>query len=177
MPRRPAHLIPLAKTHYTAIGRVATEWSELENYIMFVLRMLLDGNARGSRAVTANIGFMAACDIVSALVRLRVGETDEAKAFRKAISDLNHDSERGPNLRTRRNEVIHGSWVQGPRPHKPAVVTHKARGRIKSKSQVFGAKDITALADEIADRLGELMELAKPALASAYRWHAGRKNG
>jgi hypothetical protein len=175
MPRRSAHFIPLAKTHYTAIGRVATEWSELENYLMFVLRVLLDGDARGSRAVTANVNFLVACDIVKALVLLRAGETDEAKAFCKAISDLNNDSERGPSLRARRNAVVHGSWVPGPQRHRPAVVTHKARGRIKSKAQAFGAKEINALADEIADRLGELMELGKPATEAAYRWHRAKE--
>ncbi len=177
MPRRPAHLIPLAKTHYTAIGRVATEWSELENYLMFVLRVLLDGDKRGSRAVTANVAFMTGCDILASLVRLRVRNSGDADAFCKAVSDLNNDSPRGPSLRPRRNAVIHGSWVRGPVKHRPTVLTHKARGRIKSIAQIWSAKEIGALADEIADRLGELMELGKPVTAAAYAWHQKAKEG
>lgn len=174
---RPAHLIPLSKTHCTAIGRVATEWAELENFVMFSVRVLLDGRGgRATYAVTANIQFMTACQILESLARVRVGNSEHVKKLCKAIKDLNDDSARGRNPRARRNAIVHGSWVPGPARFYPAVVTHKARGTIKSLGEPYSAKEINAFADEISGRLAELMQLAEPVLASACQrlgtpWH------
>ncbi len=169
---RPAHLIPLTKAHYTAIGRVAAEWTALENFVLYAVRVLLDGDSRASLAVTANLSFMTACDVLAALVRVRLGTLPWTEAFCKMIDNLNRDSQHRKNPRTRRNAIVHGSWVKAGRPLRTFVITYKASGNLRTRQAALSAKQINAFADEIADLTGDLMAKAEPLLEQSCQ-HLG----
>jgi hypothetical protein len=162
----PDHLLPLTTDHFTAIGRVAMEWSVIEGYIAFLVRVLVDNNKRIGMTMTVNLQSPAHCDLLKALIYERLGDTPDVKRFRKFIDHINIDKEDGRRSpRTRRNTIIHGSWVSAGDPPTTYAVTHKARGRLKSKSMAYSIVNINAFADEIGDLTGKLIDLSTPLLA------------
>jgi hypothetical protein len=162
---RPAHLIPLTEAHYTAIGRIATEWSALENFIGYAVRMLLGKDDRVTLAVTVNLSFLSQCDVLGALLRLRLSyNPDDVKRASKLVEDLNRDKGTQRSPRSRRNEIVHGSWVLASEPQQTFTVTYKAKGNFRPHVTPYSVDTLNDFANEIADLTGELMSQVIPLL-------------
>jgi hypothetical protein len=126
---------------------VATEWNVIENYIALLVRVLVDNDKRISMTMTVNLQSSAHCDLLKALIHQRLGGPPDVKSFCKFIDNLNIDKKDGTlSPRTRRNTIVHGSWVLAGNPVTTYTVTHKARGRLKSKSAAYSAANINAFA-------------------------------
>ena len=87
------------------------EWNVIEGYIAWLVRVLVDNDKRISMTMTVNLQSSAHCDLLKALIHQRLGETPNVKSFCKFIDNLNIDKKDTPCPRTRRNTIIHGSWV------------------------------------------------------------------
>ena len=168
---RPANLIPLTKKHYTAIGRVAMEWTALEGFIAYAVRVLLGGSDSIGRVVTANTSFLSHCDMLTALLHMRlVYKPNEVKKVCKMIRALNEDhpnhktESKRKSPRTRRNEIIHGSWIEAAIPAQIFTVTYKARGKLRHHVTVQTPEKIDAFATEIAELMNELYDELMPLL-------------
>ncbi len=171
---RPKRLIPnLSEQDYAAIGKMAIEWSALEQYVAYAVGVLLGTNFDGAKVVATNTQYLAQCDMLKALLRLRFKlRRDEITALCRFIDDVNDDK---PNhddptkrrsARARRNEIIHGSWIQSelpPRPHH--IVTYKSKGgKLRHKVTPYDQVEVEALVSEIANLMDRLWDLLHPLL-------------
>jgi uncharacterized membrane protein len=66
---RPDHFLPLTTDHFTAIGRVAMEWSVIKGYIAFLVRVLVDNNKRIGMTMTVNLQSPAGAVAISVGIR------------------------------------------------------------------------------------------------------------
>jgi hypothetical protein len=167
---RPDHFIPLKPADYKAIGRVAMEWTAIEGLIAVSVRTLLDRSDNVGRTVTANTQFLTNCDILRALLHLRFSNRPEVQRICKLIEDLsldkpNHDDHsKRKSPRTRRNEIIHGSWVATEHPRRVYTLTYKAKGKLKYGITLQSAKKVEAFADELGSLCGQLFDEIIPLL-------------
>lgn len=168
---RPKDFIPLQEAHYSAIGRVAVEWTAIEGMIAYGVRVLLGPSDNAGRTVTANTQFMAHCDILRALLHVRRRQISaDVPKICKFIEDLgldkpNHDDvSKRKSPRARRNEIIHGSWVGTEDPRQFYTVTYKARGKLKTSLTQQSAKKISDFADELAGLGDQLWDMLIPIL-------------
>jgi hypothetical protein len=169
---RPANFIPLKDAHFIAIGRVAVEWASLEDFIAYGVRTLLAPSDYVGRTVTAHTQFLTNCDILRALLHTRFpNKPSEVKALSKFIEDLSKDKpkadkpEQRKSPRSRRNEIIHGSWNEAADPPEIFTVTYKARGKLKHTVTPQPAAKVAAFADELAVLNDRLWDQLQPLLA------------
>jgi hypothetical protein len=145
---------PVTDAHYTAIGKVAVEWSWLEAAIEVSIWRLLETSGQAGPAVTTHIAPRVRLDIITALVSLRTNKVQQ-EAF---VSLVNQIKEAG----LRRNSVIHGFWLgvyhkeEGEPARLPRVT---ARGKVARRDTKVVAKDVEELSNHIFRLTRELLFL------------------
>lgn len=177
---RPENFIPLKAEYYTAVGRVAMEWTAIEGVIAYGVRTFMGPSDSIGRTVTAHTQFLTNCEILRSLLHLRVPQfPDQVRALSKLIDDLsmdkpNHDDpSKKMSPRTRRNEIIHGSWVEAGQPPRLITVTYKARGKLKHRTMAHSASTLNAFADELGGLCDQLWDALMPLLKAYMKtWRA-----
>jgi hypothetical protein len=130
--------------HLAAIGRVAVQWTFLENTIEMLVWQLASLKQPLAQAVTTHIPTLTLIDIANSLAHRLIAESGlDAKL--KGL--LNHISQ---SLRPKRNSVVHGIWGPAPTPDKVVLMETTARGVLKFKfGEEMTAEDIMQIAADI----------------------------
>ncbi len=149
----------LSGAHFTAIGKVASNWAAFEQIANSLLWVLAGVDDRAGACLTAQIPHMGrTLGALTALVRLRGGNDALVKAINKF-----QDTTVG--LGNRRNRVVHDPWQIDD------ATGHPKRLEISAdKKPVFGyeivpLEKIEALVDEIWEHITKFEALANRVLA------------
>ncbi|MFI5419453.1 MAG: hypothetical protein ACHQ1H_00650 [Nitrososphaerales archaeon] len=148
--------------HYSAVGKVAVEWTRFEGYVNEMIRMLANVDNRFGECMTAQIANVnRSLDALCALVDLRKPGAADDKNFKKLI-------ERIQSVAERRNRVVHDNWTFDP------GVTMRwptsIRRRYRSEPIDMPTSQVEALADDIATLANDFLTFRRKFLKSVKLW-------
>jgi len=148
----------LTDEHYKCIGKIAAEWTYVEldiQIIIWHMAELIDGEkSKIAHAMTNHLGSETRIEILKTLVHNKTGDSIEYKQLCKFLdSDLK-------DLRTLRNEIIHGLYYRSPEfPDVAALYKVRAKGRLKFDFIQRSVSEMETIAQQIADLRDRLDQL------------------
>jgi hypothetical protein len=164
MPAGSINVFPggLQPAHYTAIGKIASNWAALELIINSVIWCLAGVDDEAGACITANIFTIdGRLKTLIALMKLRGAE-------QAIVTDLNRFANDSREIANKRNRIVHDPWAA----EFPTGTPHHFQ-ITADRNLVFGYKpmetsSVNEVVDEIAEfinRLTEILDGAKDLLA------------
>ena len=148
--------------HYSAVGKVAVEWTRFEMRIAEMVRMLAGVNNKFGECITVQVANTARMlDALSALAELRSPGSAGKKPFKKRLDRIQ-------GLAERRNRVVHDEWT-----FDPGVTTrwqNSARRVHKNTPIDMSADEVEKFATEIKDACHEFVAFRREFLLPLKLW-------
>jgi hypothetical protein len=152
--KRPLLFPPISTEHAAALGYVAAHWSLIEEFLGTLQYQLLGLHAIPGHAATAEVSTLQRIGTISALLNL-TGKKEWIEEWEDIIVILD-------NLRNRRNDAIHSTWMMVGLDHR--YTRRKARGRLTVKGGTMKSEDLVQLSEEMLDLFWKLTEFTVPLL-------------
>ena len=149
----------LSGAHFTAIGKVASNWAVFEQIANSFLWELAEINDRAGACITAQIPHLGrTLAALLALVRLRGGND-------ALISDINKFQRDTEGLGRRRNRIVHDPWDVDDETGHPRRLEISADKRPVFGFEIVPISEVERLVDEIGEHTDRFIALANRALA------------
>lgn len=141
--------------HLSAIGRVAVQWTLLEETIEVIVWELASLKQPKAQAVTTHISTNLLIDIANAIAHESLAGTELERQLKSQLDHITN------TLRPQRNKVVHGLWGTASSADKIVLMETTARGVLRSKeSEEMTAEDILAIAANIDQAHFDLLHLS-----------------
>lgn len=163
--------MPTTKAHFEAIGRVAYEWSRLEQVLQTAIALVADIDKRKSLIMTNAGSVKSWTEALSRLVDSTVYKPELSKRTRKLGERISEQ------LSPQRNMVIHGVWAESweavvgdnasPLPNLTSFLhIVKKSGRHMEMAGELTADDVRQIAESILDAHEDLLDLTEALVAA-----------
>jgi hypothetical protein len=148
--------------HYSAVGKVAIEWTRFEMRIAEMVRMLAGVDNKYGKCITTQVANTARMlDALSALAELRCPGSAGEKPFKKRLDHIQ-------GLAERRNRVVHDEWTFDPGIN--VKWQNSARRVLKDTRIDMSTDEVERLATEIIDAHHEFAEFRREFLMPLNLW-------
>jgi len=148
--------IYLSEKQLIELGRITAAFSSLEAVVSAGIQMAIGPDQSIGRIVASQLSFKRSAELLSALLRKRIGEGDEFQELQETIKEALMAEDR-------RNQIIHSDWWPGDDENTSRRI--KSVVRIKkglvSQTETLSAQDLGSIAEIIWSaraRLARLLE-------------------
>ena len=148
--------------HYSAVGKVAVEWTRFENYVAEMVRMLAEVDNKYGGCITAQIAGMGRMlDALCALADLRSRGARDDRNFKRLMERIQETAER-------RNRVVHDLWTFDP--GVTMLWPTSVRRRYRSEPAEMPTAEVEALAADIETLSHDFLDFRRTFLMSLELW-------
>jgi hypothetical protein len=154
MPELPA-AEPLDSELAAALGQIVYRWSALEYWISLLLTTLLKADHGAMMIVTGNIAISVQSKWIRGLLSGREREGEQAARVTALL-------DRADDLRSERNEFVHGLWdTTGCEPRTAEVQTVNLERTEVIRSRLVTIHDLNELVIEINEWIADYIKLGR----------------
>lgn len=136
------------------LGQIVVRWSSLEYWISLLLATMLKADHGGMMVVTNNVAISVQTKWIRTLMS---GHAHEAQHSQRVSRLL----DRADELRSERNEFVHGIWQSGPEPRTALVETVNLERAEIIRSRLVTVQDLNELVVEIDHWIEDYVTLGR----------------